>query len=86
MPGVVTSVNVIDGFASQLSDAVGAVKDGVAGQSIAASAPCPESTGLVWSLTFSVKVQVLMLPAASVAVSVIVLEPIPFKTVPGAGL
>ena len=67
-PGVVVSSNAITGFASQASNAAGALKDGDVGQLMVAFAPCPLKTGGVISTTEMVWLtDVLTFPQASVA-------------------
>ena len=72
-PGVVTSPTSTTEAAPQLSAAAGAVKAGVAGHSIVASAPWPESVGGVVSTTVMVWLLVAdSLPQASTAFQVLV--------------
>jgi len=74
LPGVVTSANVSVGLAVQLSVAVGVVHVGVTLQSIVVGAGNAEITGGVTSCTLIVWVAVEVLPHASVAVHVRVIE------------
>src|SRR5438132_120538 len=76
-PGVVTSANVNTTLGSQRSVAVGVDHDGVASQLIVVAAGNDEITGGVTSCTFIVCVAVEVLPQASVAVHVLVIENVP---------
>src|SRR5215212_7699907 len=76
VPRFVLSTDVITGFGSQLSVAVGAVNTAVAGHWIVASSPCPLSTGAVVSSMVMVCDTVAVLPAQSVAVQVRVTVPV----------
>ena len=73
VPLAVTSVNVIV-TVPHASVAVGAVNDGVAGQSIVALAPAALIVGGVISLTVIVCAAVTVLPQPSAAVHVLVTE------------
>ena len=73
-PGTVTSVKLISGALSQLSEIVGAVKVGADGQSIVKLLPCPDNKGGVLSSTFMVWEAEEEFPHVSVAVQVLVIE------------
>jgi len=72
-PGVFTSLNVIV-VVPQASLAVGVLNTGVTVHSIVMLAPTPEMTGAVLSSTVIVCAAVAVLPQASVAVHVLVME------------
>jgi hypothetical protein len=74
LPAVVTSLNVSSGAGSQLSDAVGVVHDVLAGHSMVVGAGRALITGGVVSSTFIICEAVDVLPQASVAVHVLVME------------
>jgi hypothetical protein len=73
-PGVVTSLKVRVGLGSHRSVAVGVAHDGVASQSIVEEAGSALIAGGVTSCTLIVCVAVELLPHASVAVHVLVIE------------
>jgi TATA-box binding protein (TBP) (component of TFIID and TFIIIB) len=75
LPGVVASVNVISGVASQSSVAVGGIKLGVPGHDIVTSAPAALNTGATLSITVMVWLTgALTLPQSSVPIQVRVTE------------
>src|SRR5215212_541840 len=76
VPRFELSTDVITGFGSQLSVAVGAVNAAVAGHWIVASSPWPLSTGGVVSSMVIVCDTVAVLPTQSVAVQVRVTVPV----------
>src|SRR5215210_8075075 len=76
-PGVVTSAKVSVGFGSHRSVAVGVVHDGVASQSMVVADGNALIVGGVTSWTLIVCVAVEVLPHASVAVQVLVIEKLP---------
>src|SRR6476620_2622553 len=76
-PGVVTSLKVSVGLGSQRSVAVGVSHDGVASQSIVVAPGNADIVGGVTSCTLIVCVAVAVLPQASVAVHVRVIENVP---------
>ncbi len=71
---MVTSTKVIVGLGSQASVAVGVLQFGAAGHSTVPPLPTPLITGAVLSVTVKVSVAVDVLPQASVAVHVLVIE------------
>src|SRR5215212_868480 len=73
-PGVVTSAKVSVGFGSHRSVAIGVVHEGVASQSIVVADGNALIVGGVTSWTLMVCVAVAVLPHASVAVQVLVIE------------
>ena len=71
-PGVLTSENVILTLGSQVSDAVGGLNTGVAGQLIGVVCATQVIVGGVLSCTTMVRLQVAVFPQSSVAVHVLV--------------